>query len=131
MPEWLQFCHNFLSMPPDFFCVNGSKFKIMEPLTKTCLKPKKSLGLKDLWPFLTPNGWFFGRDLFQNMFHKVSIYTNNFCFGYINVSCFFESFTRLAGWLPYLLFVFDMSIFWASFELFLGSSVFFLFFFAL
>ena len=37
------------------------------------------------------------------MFHNVSIYTNNFCFGYINVSRFFETFTGVAGWLHYLL----------------------------
>ena len=35
-----------------------------------------------------------------------------------DVSCFFESSTGVAGWLPYLLFVFNMYIFWASFALF-------------
>ena len=34
--------------------------------------------------------------LFQNMFHNLLIYTNNFCFGFITVSCFFETFL---GWL--------------------------------
>ena len=31
------------------------------------------------------------------MFHNLLIYTNNFCFGYFAVSCFFETFP--AGWL--------------------------------
>ena len=41
-----------------------------------------------------------GLGLFQNMFHNLLIYTNNFCFGYIAVSCFFETFPPgwLAGW---------------------------------
>ena len=39
---------------------------------------------------------FLGLDLFQNMFHNLLIYTNNFCFGYIAVSCFFETFP--GGW---------------------------------
>ena len=30
------------------------------------------------------------------MFQNLLIYTNNFCFGYIAVSCFFETFP--AGW---------------------------------
>ena len=38
-----------------------------------------------------------GLGLFQNMFHNLLIYTNNFCFGYFAVSCFFETFP--AGWL--------------------------------
>ena len=33
-----------------------------------------------------------GLGLFQNMFHILLIYTNNFCFGYITVSCFFETY---------------------------------------
>ena len=45
---------------------------------------------------MTPRGWFLGLGLFQNMFHNLLIYTNKFCFGYIAVSCFFETF--LAGW---------------------------------
>ena len=51
------------------------------------------------WPFLTPSGCFLGLDLFQNMFHNLLMYTNNFCFGYIAVSCFFETFPGVAGWL--------------------------------
>jgi len=46
--------------------------------------------------FLTPGRWFLGLGLFQNMFHNLLIYTNNFCFGYITVPCFFETF--LGGW---------------------------------
>ena len=42
--------------------------------------------------FLTPSGWFLGVGLFQNIFYNLLIYTNNFCFGYITVSCFFETF---------------------------------------
>ena len=53
--------------------------------------------MKGFWPFLTPSGWFLGLGLFQNMFQNLLIYTNNFCFGYIAVSCFFETFP--AGWL--------------------------------
>ena len=38
--------------------------------------------------------------LLQNMFHNLLIYTNNFCFGYITVSCFFQTFPGwLGGWL--------------------------------
>ena len=47
--------------------------------------------------FFTPSGWFLGLGLSQNMFQNLLIYTNNFCFGYIAVSCFFETFP--AGWL--------------------------------
>ena len=32
------------------------------------------------------------------MFHNLLMYTNNFCFGYIAVSCFFETFLGVAGW---------------------------------
>ena len=43
----------------------------------------------------------FSLGLLQNMFHKFLMYTNNFCFGYITVSCFFETFPigRWVGWL--------------------------------
>ena len=37
-----------------------------------------------------------GLGLFQNMFHNLLMHANNFCFGYINVSCFFETFPD--GW---------------------------------
>ena len=47
-------------------------------------------------PFLTPSIWFFGLGLFQNMFHNLLIYTHNFDFGYITVSCFLETFP--GGW---------------------------------
>ena len=48
---------------------------------------------------MPPSGWFLGLGLFQNMFHNLLIYTNNFCFGYITVFCFFETFSGwLAGW---------------------------------
>ena len=57
----------------------------------------KSLGLNGFQLFLTPSGWFLGLGLFQNMFHNPLIYNNNFCFGFITVSCFFETF--LGGWL--------------------------------
>ena len=42
-----------------------------------------------------------GLGLFQNMFHNLLMYTNNFCFGYIAVSCFFDTFRAgcVAGWL--------------------------------
>ena len=52
--------------------------------------------MKGFSPFLTSSGWFLGLGLFQNMFHNLIIYTNNFCFGWIAVSCFFE--TLPAGW---------------------------------
>ena len=42
-----------------------------------------------------------GLALFQNMFHNLLIYTNNFCFGYIAVSCLFETFP--GGWVGGLL----------------------------
>ena len=34
------------------------------------------------------------------MFHNLLMYTDNFCFGYIAVSCFFETFpgVGVAGW---------------------------------
>ena len=51
------------------------------------------------WPFLIPSGGFLGLGLFQNVFHNLLIYTNNSCFGYINVSCFFETFPGwVSGW---------------------------------
>ena len=53
--------------------------------------------MNGLWPFLTPSGWFLGLGLFQNLFHNLLIYTNNFCFGYITVSCFFETFPVWLG----------------------------------
>ena len=44
-----------------------------------------------------------GLALFQNMFHNLLIYTNNFCFWYITVSYFFETFPGVwlagGGWL--------------------------------
>ena len=64
---------------------------------------KGSPGLNGFQPFLTPSGWFLGLGLFRNMFHNLLIYTNNFCFGYITVSCFFETFPGwLASWLGWL-----------------------------
>ena len=56
----------------------------------------KSLGLNGFRLFLAPSGWFLGLGLFQNIFYNLLMYTNNFCFGYITVSCFFETFP---GWL--------------------------------
>ena len=51
------------------------------------------------WRFLVSldSQWIvFSLGLFKNMLHNLLMYTNNFCFGYIAVSCFFETF--LAGW---------------------------------
>ena len=61
---------------------------------------QKSL-IERFGPFLTSRGWFLGLDLFPNKFHNLLIYTNNFCFGYISVSWFLETFPggRVAGWL--------------------------------
>ena len=56
----------------------------------------RSFRLKGFRSFLTSSGWFLGLGLFQNMFHNLLIYTKHFCFGYIAVSCFFETFP--AGW---------------------------------
>ena len=42
---------------------------------------------------MTSSEWIFGLGFFQNMFHNL---LNNFCFWYIDVSCFFETF--LASW---------------------------------
>ena len=36
--------------------------------------------------------------IFQNSFHNLLIYTNNFCFGYNTVTCFFETFSCGWGW---------------------------------
>ena len=38
---------------------------------------------------------------FENkaLFHNLLKYTNHFCFGYIAVPCFFETFPGVAGWL--------------------------------
>ena len=57
----------------------------------------KSLGLNGFRLFLAPSRWFLGLGLFQNIFYNLLMYTNNFCFGYITVSCFFETFP--GGWL--------------------------------
>ena len=49
-------------------------------------------------------GWWLGlvgeSNLMKNIFHNLQIHTNNFCFGYIIVSCFFETFPAdwVAGW---------------------------------
>ena len=56
----------------------------------------RSFRLKGFRSFLTSSGWFLGLGLFQNMFHNLLIYTNNFCCVYIAVYCFFETFP--AGW---------------------------------
>ena len=60
----------------------------------------KSLRLNGFRLFLAPSGWFLGLGLFQIIFYNLLMYTNNFYFGYINVSCFFETFPGgwLAGW---------------------------------
>ena len=42
---------------------------------------------------------YFGFRLIPNMLHNLLMYTNNFYFGYIAVSCFFETFPGVAGWL--------------------------------
>ena len=74
--------------------------------------------MRGFWPFLTPSGWFLGLALFQNMFHNLLIYTNNFCFGYIAVSCFFETFPGgwvggwLGGWLENLILMKTQSSVW-------------------
>ena len=47
-------------------------------------------------PFLLPADVFLGLGWFLNMFQNLLIYTNNFCFGYITVTCFFETFP--GGW---------------------------------
>ena len=39
---------------------------------------------------LTPSGLILGLGLFQNMLH-ILMYIDNFCFGHIAVSCFFET----------------------------------------
>ena len=49
--------------------------------------------MKGYWPFLTLSGWFLGLGLFQNMFHNLLIYTNNFCFGYI-IIVYYSLFTN-------------------------------------
>ena len=74
---------------------------------------KKSM-IKMFWPFLAPSGWFLGLALFQNMFHNLLIYTNNFCFGYIAVSCLFETFPGgwLGGWLENLILMKTQSSVW-------------------
>ena len=60
--------------------------------------------MNGFWAFLSPSGWFLGLGLFQNMFHNPLIYTNNFCFGYITVFCFFETFPGwVGGWLENLI----------------------------
>ena len=51
---------------------------------------RKIFGLSPFWMDL-------GLGLFQNMFHNLLMYTDNFFFGYIAVSCFFETFP--ADWL--------------------------------
>ena len=45
--------------------------------------------------------------LFQNMFHNFLKYTKRFCFWYITLSCFFETFPagRPAGWFENLILV--------------------------
>ena len=62
----------------------------------------KNSWIEGFWPILTPSGWFLGLGLFQNKFQNLLIYTNKFCFGYIAVSCFFETFpggrAGLGGW---------------------------------
>ena len=47
--------------------------------------------------FLTSSEWVLGLGLFQKMCHNLLIYTDNFCFGDLALSCFFETF--LVGWL--------------------------------
>ena len=56
--------------------------------------------MNGFWLFFTRSGWFLGLGIFQNMFLNLLIYTNNFWFGYIAVSCFFETFPAgwVAGW---------------------------------
>ena len=74
----------------------------------------RSLLLKGFWPYLTPSGWFLGLGLFQNMFHNLLMYTDNFCFGYIAVSCFFETFPGgwVGGWLENLILMKTQSSVW-------------------
>ena len=50
-----------------------------------------------MWSHYAISSLFLGLGLFQNMFHDLLIYANTFCFGYIALSCFFETF--LGGWL--------------------------------
>ena len=47
----------------------------------------------------------FGLGLFQNMFHNLLMYSSNFCFGYVDLSCFFENFPVgcQVGWLENLI----------------------------
>ena len=72
-------------------------------------------------------GWVVGKsDFNENPVVSLDLdfdlgFVNKFCFGNINVTCFFETFTGVALWLPYLLFVFDMSIFGPLLH-FLGPS---------
>ena len=47
---------------------------------------------------LGSHGTIFGKGLFQNMFQNLLINTNNkFCFGYIALFCFFETFPDGSG----------------------------------
>ena len=59
------------------------------------------LGLNGFQASFTLSGWFLGLGLFQNMFHNLLIYSDHFCFGYIAVSFFFETFPVgwVGGWL--------------------------------
>ena len=60
----------------------------------------KSLGLIGFRLILAASGWFLGVGLFQIIFYNLLMYTNSFCFGYITLSFFLESFPGwLAGWL--------------------------------
>ena len=52
---------------------------------------KEVLDWMVLGPFWLPADRFWGAGLFQNMFHNLLMYTDNFCFGHIAVSCFFET----------------------------------------
>ena len=62
----------------------NSEFENLEFETYVCVK-----GCGPIW---LPVDGFLGIGLFQNMFEDLLMYTNNFCFGYIALFCFFETF---------------------------------------